>query len=771
MTHVESVISQQQLQQHQQQRPPRNTVSLSSPNSKTPVRPASTISVGNASHGSFGLQQSKQSTVEKKPAIELVHRTTSIGSSGSILRKHTVPVPLPSNVSKDSNDSIATPSSVHLVHTGSTNSKPYALSRDLSDLSGSYYNGNTGRSTSTAIVTPNLHDNDTTATWKHAKVLSSPRLPQHPQPHYIDDESSYGANRNLQLCRRQSSFSSSSLSPLQQQQRLTVGSKISTIPFVSMERGDVIEVCMPQTSAATSSDGGMSLSTDKKNVNRLPLVLVLMDPSRKLYELLQLWIDTSIDTVRDILQTINKNIVVEQWKQDYDGLFQIRNNHFSQLIHVLPAGKYDIVPGEIWICKPWSMTSKQTVSYAGTLLNHLKSLQILQYRKCSEYGPIWKQWKVFRSTSNNNNTSNNKLDDTVLVLSKKATQRLYVPGGILKHHHACQFLAFVPPFETNNVDVVVVQDGTTRRKNRTVAGSSSNADIVDCSQSSASGLSDSHCDDEIDLLDDIDYDEGTTHDINVEKNDVVYNDGSIEQAEDLDYSKQAINNDQDGTISTTDHGAEEEGVEDGTQLPFIPLQNNYARSIDDGDVGNATVCSAKTKESTYIFRPFPHDNNIRNTPTAKVSATWNSRPMPHKLPSLSNSGVSIDRPTSTSSSSSSFKRTLRRLYTLFQCRQQSVLNRRSRSYDDQLHYLHTNYSTGSSKFMMKQRKSSNATRTTILSDDASILSESPTGQMNNNNQQHQMQYQQWGEIDTASHCSGVPLLLTSSPTADWVRHV
>jgi hypothetical protein len=340
------------------------------------------------------------------------------------------------NSSSAADDSIATPSSVHL---NSPPNAPFSLTRELSDLSGSYYNGGTNGNRTALVVPLGI---TTSSGWRHAQVLSTNRLPQHPQPHFIDDESSYHHHsRPLHKTKVQSS--------------------------VLVERNEVIEVCVQDTVVQRFVDK-----------NRTPLILLLMDPTRKCYELLQLWMDTSTDTVRDILQTINRNLVDNiAWKQDYDGLFQVRNNHFSQLIHVLPAGKYDIVPGELWVCKPWSMSSKQTVSYASTCLNHLKEIGVLQYRKCSEFGPLWKQFMVFRTS---HSAQHSKMDDTVLVLSKKATQRLYVPGGILKHHHACQFLSFAPPLETP--EQLLDPDA--------------------CAESTASGLSDSHTEDGIHSEDD-----------------------------------------------------------------------------------------------------------------------------------------------------------------------------------------------------------------------------------------------------------------------------
>jgi hypothetical protein len=48
------------------------------------------------------------------------------------------------------------------------------------------------------------------------------------------------------------------------------------------------------------------------------------------------------------------------WKQNYDGLVQVRGTHFTQLINIIRVGKYDIQPHEILIAKPWGMTAKMT---------------------------------------------------------------------------------------------------------------------------------------------------------------------------------------------------------------------------------------------------------------------------------------------------------------------------------------------------------------------------------------------------------------------------
>ena len=84
-----------------------------------------------------------------------------------------------------------------------------------------------------------------------------------------------------------------------------------------------------------------------------------MDGGKHSYELMQIWVDRSTDSVRDVVQSLQQSIP-EKWKQDYDGIFQVRGNRFTQLIHILGLGKYDVQPNELLIAKPWSMTAKVT---------------------------------------------------------------------------------------------------------------------------------------------------------------------------------------------------------------------------------------------------------------------------------------------------------------------------------------------------------------------------------------------------------------------------
>jgi len=272
------------------------------------------------------------------------------------------------------------------------------LTRDLSDLSGSYLNGNTApRGANPSQVPGSVYHSDQSATsyerpWRHAKILSS-REPNHPQPH--NDADSAGFIRKAMI--------------------------------VADQHGDIEIV--------RESDD-MTINTMDEH-HRFPMLILLMDPGRKIYELMQLWIDPSIDTVRDVLYAVQQNLS-EKWRQDYDGLFSVRGKNFNQLIHILNLSKYELQPHEIWVAKPWSMSAQGTAGYASELLDHLKDFGIL--------APVLNpRWNFVRP----------RTEDVILALSKAAQARVYVPGGILKHHHASQFLTFVPPFEANvRVDVL-----------------------------------------------------------------------------------------------------------------------------------------------------------------------------------------------------------------------------------------------------------------------------------------------------------------------------
>jgi len=166
-------------------------------------------------------------------------------------------------------------------------------------------------------------------------------------------------------------------------------------------------------------------------------MILLMDPSKQSYELMQIWVDRSIDSIRDLVQVLQHKLPVK-WKQAYDGLFQVRGHRFTQLINIIRLVKYDIQPHEILVAKPWSMTAKVTITIAGSAIRHLTRLGVI----ATDCNDDKERCRNRRQQPRN--------DDSPLVLSKVAQDRAYFPEGILDHHHAMQFITFSPSFESTN---------------------------------------------------------------------------------------------------------------------------------------------------------------------------------------------------------------------------------------------------------------------------------------------------------------------------------
>jgi hypothetical protein len=204
----------------------------------------------------------------------------------------------------------AAPSSVYLA------SSPFT--RELSDLSGSYLNGKSNRRGSKGSNIPgHIFDQAfVKVPWRQAYALS--QLP----PQFKDNAAS-----DVQT------------------------SRDATI-FVS--QNDVFEI------VDSSPEGTFDLNKCQAQVHtRIPVMILLMDGANHSYELMQIWIDRATDSVRDLVQALQHSIP-DKWKQDYDGIFQVRGNRFTQLIHILGLGKYDVQPHEILIAKPRSMAAKVT---------------------------------------------------------------------------------------------------------------------------------------------------------------------------------------------------------------------------------------------------------------------------------------------------------------------------------------------------------------------------------------------------------------------------
>lgn len=96
----------------------------------------------------------------------------------------------------------------------------------------------------------------------------------------------------------------------------------------------------------------------KLNHDRIQVTVLLMDGNKHSYELLQVWINRETDSVRGVVKAVENGIPEIKWKTSYDGLFQVRGNRFTQLIHILKLSKYDIRQNEVLIAKPRTMSSK-----------------------------------------------------------------------------------------------------------------------------------------------------------------------------------------------------------------------------------------------------------------------------------------------------------------------------------------------------------------------------------------------------------------------------
>ena len=186
------------------------------------------------------------------------------------------------------------------------------LTRDLSDLSGSYLHGNPA---------PRSH---------RGAVPSSV---------YSAEPSLDSIQREWRLAHFLSHRPTSATIP---------GPPGPDLNTILVEQSGIIEV--------VRRDDDLSI----KDHVREPIVILLMDPGKKIYELMQLWIDPSMDNVRSVLQSVQQKLADKRWRQDYDGLFQVRGENFTQLIHILNVSKYDVQPYELWIGKPWSMSAKST---------------------------------------------------------------------------------------------------------------------------------------------------------------------------------------------------------------------------------------------------------------------------------------------------------------------------------------------------------------------------------------------------------------------------
>ena len=223
--------------------------------------------------------------------------------------------------------SAAAPSSVYLAGP--------PITRELSDLSGSYVNGSSSRG-GRGAVPAQIFDQAffNKGPWRQGYVLS--QMPP--------------------------SSSSSSPSPPRQPanpEHIITSNRTATVFVSQNEDSHGVEIINDLISGELNLLTSSSPSIQNNNNNRIPIIVLLMDTSKKSYELMQIWVDRSTDSVRDVVQTLHHSIP-DKWKLDYDGIFQMRGNRFTQLINILSLEKYDAQPYELWIAKPWSMTAKVT---------------------------------------------------------------------------------------------------------------------------------------------------------------------------------------------------------------------------------------------------------------------------------------------------------------------------------------------------------------------------------------------------------------------------
>ena len=219
-------------------------------------------------------------------------------------------------------NSAGTPTSVYMPSS-------VALSRDMSDISGISGGTNSKGSSSQNVIQGQILDpKSLTRPWKQAYTLSN--IP--PECH-----------RNAPMSDRTG--------------HEVVGedgeNTIKKSPSIWVADNDVVEIF---------DDLESSLGLDRFQImrgkhNRIPIMILLMDPSKQTYELMQIWVDRAIDSIRDLTQVLQHKLPV-RWKQAYDGLFQVRGHRFTQLINIIRLSKYDVQPHEILVAKPWSMAAK-----------------------------------------------------------------------------------------------------------------------------------------------------------------------------------------------------------------------------------------------------------------------------------------------------------------------------------------------------------------------------------------------------------------------------
>jgi hypothetical protein len=230
------------------------------------------------------------------------------------------------------------------------------LARELSDLSGSYMNGNTAprggkhanhlnsnssRAGVPTTIASSAAEVSIQGPWRQAHLLSSPppkEMPyQKPAPALIVVE----RNGVIELVKN------------------TQSDKSADSDGNDDERDDGNDSEHDKASPSPDILRHLNPPQEDSSHTRIPIIILLMDPGRRQYELMQLWVDTKTDSVRDVLHTLQRKLS-DKWRQDYDGLFQPRGEQYCQLVHIFGIAKYDVQQRELWVAKPWSMAAKTT---------------------------------------------------------------------------------------------------------------------------------------------------------------------------------------------------------------------------------------------------------------------------------------------------------------------------------------------------------------------------------------------------------------------------
>ena len=240
------------------------------------------------------------------------------------------------------------------------------LTRELSDLSGSYMNGNTAprsnlnRSFGNSVCS----EEPVQGFWRQAHVLSSPPpREQTPTALHVPGSSPTTAlivmerNGVIELVKKGDDGGSSE-EDQEDRKSSSLHDRESNHDPSSNEDDDLM--FLSHNSPATLLlPSNQQRKNEADQSSRIPILILLMDPGRKQYELMQLWVDPEADLVRDVLHSLQRKLS-DKWRQDYDGLFQLRGKNYCQLVHILSIAKYDIRPRELWVAKPWSMAAKST---------------------------------------------------------------------------------------------------------------------------------------------------------------------------------------------------------------------------------------------------------------------------------------------------------------------------------------------------------------------------------------------------------------------------